>query len=273
MKTTIYVAGKVRGKKWDVIPKHPMIEYVSSDGYKHSEHLWAVGIQYQGSEDTRREVHGRCIDVIKASNALFAYLDTPDSFGSIAEIAYASALGIPSLVVVNMSFEADSDRTEREQWKPEDHDGYPYEKPIYTPMDDAYWFVRNFPLVFSISVYSPEEAAKWLSMNYQQFIMESPIEKSLWFALARVANGLKPVPQFDLGSYRLDFAWPDQCIAVEVDGHDYHKTKEQRGRDAKRDRDLLKMGWTTLRYTGSEIYADPDAVAKDIMSIVAPEAE
>ena len=272
MKTTIYVAGKVRGKKWDVIPKHPMIEYVSSDGYKHSEHLWAVGIQYQGSEDTRREVQERCIDVIKASKALFAYLDTPDSFGSIAEIAFASALGIPCFVTINVQHDLDYECIRRDQWDTE-KEGCEYYETSHLPMFDAYWFVRSFPNVFSCNIISPQEATKFFSLNYQQFIMESPIEKSLWFALARVANGLNPVPQFELGSYRLDFAWPDQRIAVEVDGHDYHKTKEQRGRDAKRDRDLLKMGWTTLRYTGSEIYADPDAVAKDIMSIVAPEAE
>ena len=256
MKTTIYVAGKVRGKKWDVIPKHPMIEYVSSDGYNHSEHLWAIniGTPFGNNEALRDGVNERCIDVIKASQVLFAYLDTPNSFGSIAEIAYASALNIPCIVLVNVSLDiADG------SW--------------HGPMKDAYWFVCNFPGVISIEVSSQEDAMQFLAANYQQFIMESPIERSLWFALAKIANGSRPVPQFEIGGYRLDFAFPDQCVAIEVDGHDYHKTKEQRGRDAKRDRDLLKMGWTTLRYTGSEVYSDPDAVAKDIMSIVAPEAE
>jgi very-short-patch-repair endonuclease len=65
-------------------------------------------------------------------------------------------------------------------------------------------------------------------------------------------------------SFRIDFAFvddtPDRIIklAVELDGHDYHeRTKEQASRDKRRDRVLAANGWTTLRFTGSDIYADP----------------
>jgi very-short-patch-repair endonuclease len=55
-------------------------------------------------------------------------------------------------------------------------------------------------------------------------------------------------------------------LAVECDGHDFHeRTKEQARRDRKRDRDLQALGYTVLRFTGSEIARDPRAVAKEIV--------
>lgn len=74
-----------------------------------------------------------------------------------------------------------------------------------------------------------------------------------------------------IGPYVIDFAfvnpWGDRplLIAVELDGHDFHeKTKEQARKDKKRDRTLAAAGWTTLRFTGSEVYADAKAVLREI---------
>lgn len=45
--------------------------------------------------------------------------------------------------------------------------------------------------------------------------------------------------------------------AVECDGHDFHeRTKEQAARDKSRDRDLLRRGIATVRFTGSELHAN-----------------
>lgn len=47
-------------------------------------------------------------------------------------------------------------------------------------------------------------------------------------------------------------------LAIELDGHDFHeRTKEQATRDKSRDRTLLKFGWSTMRFTGSEVFRDP----------------
>lgn len=54
-------------------------------------------------------------------------------------------------------------------------------------------------------------------------------------------------------------------FVVECDGHDYHeRTKEQAARDRKRDRELQTRGIPILRYTGSEIWASPIGVARDL---------
>jgi hypothetical protein len=53
---------------------------------------------------------------------------------------------------------------------------------------------------------------------------------------------------------------------VECDGHDFHeRSKEQARRDKARDRALQATGYTVLRFTGSEIYADPAGVAAEIV--------
>lgn len=77
-------------------------------------------------------------------------------------------------------------------------------------------------------------------------------------------------------TYRADFVIPvwDRTansgivFVIECDGHDYHeKTIEQAQRDKKRDRDMAMEDYVVLRYTGSEIYSNPE-IAREIMGIV-----
>jgi hypothetical protein len=99
-------------------------------------------------------------------------------------------------------------------------------------------------------------------------------------------------PQFHLQGFKLDFRlkWfnvvPDprnptirdggwevpgfyeaeKTLFIECDGHDHHeRNKEQAQRDRKKDRYFQKHGMTLLRFTGSEIWADPMACANEII--------
>lgn len=79
------------------------------------------------------------------------------------------------------------------------------------------------------------------------------------------------ISQAQIGSYRVDFLLLSTLlprhvrIVVECDGHDFHeRTKEQAARDRSRDRTLTGLGYTVLRYTGSEIHQDPWACAQDL---------
>lgn len=83
-------------------------------------------------------------------------------------------------------------------------------------------------------------------------------------------------PQVHIGSARVDFFVSYRTadglsgIVVECDGHDFHeKTKEQAARDKARDRAIAKHGYQVLRYTGSEIWADPCACALEVLNLVA----
>ena len=70
--------------------------------------------------------------------------------------------------------------------------------------------------------------------------------------------------QVRMGDYRVDFFIIKPSpkgvtnIVVECDGHEFHAvSKEQMARDRKRDRYFTSAGYVVLRFTGSEIFADP----------------
>jgi len=58
-------------------------------------------------------------------------------------------------------------------------------------------------------------------------------------------------------------------LIVECDGHDFHeRTKEQAARDRARDRLAQYEGLPVLRFTGSEIWNDPMAVAEEVLAFM-----
>ena len=275
---TIYLAGKVGGRKWDVVPRHPYVEYVASDGGENCDHNLIsnhTGQKPLHDPQIAEIIKDRFIDVIKNVDFLFAYLDTPHSYGSIAEIAYASAMGVPCIVVLADLSEHPIDNDECDWSEVDDFEENNNSKNWDDDgeMADVYWFVSNFPLVYSVWAESEDNAITLFARALGLVLTESPIEESLWAAFLRAIKPpyekvSLPTPQHQLNGYRLDFAWPDRKVAVEVDGHDYHKTKEQRSYDAKRDRELTKLGWTTLRFTGSDVHKDADAVADEVVQIL-----
>jgi very-short-patch-repair endonuclease len=95
---------------------------------------------------------------------------------------------------------------------------------------------------------------------------ESPIEVRFFaFAVLRLPD-LRP--QVVIGNYRADFALPNHKIAIEIDGHDYHKTREQRTHDARRERYLQLQGWRVIRFTGTEIFENVIACVEEVTKLV-----
>jgi Protein of unknown function (DUF559) len=79
---------------------------------------------------------------------------------------------------------------------------------------------------------------------------ESPMESEA--RLAMIDGGL-PTPelQFEIVDgngdlRRVDFAWPDQRLAVEYDGLDWHGDPEAMRRDRRRQAALMDVGWTVI---------------------------
>lgn len=86
--------------------------------------------------------------------------------------------------------------------------------------------------------------------------------------------------QIQVGPYRVDILIYDatlpfeiaqpRLMIVECDGHDFHeRTKEQARRDKQRDRFFQSRGFKVLRFTGSEIWADPEACADEVVDQLA----
>jgi len=88
---------------------------------------------------------------------------------------------------------------------------------------------------------------------------ESTLETAVFDAIVR--GGLPaPVRQFPvkLGRtpYRLDLAYPEQRIAIEVDGFDFHRTRSDFDRDRTRQNALVLARWTVLRFTSQSTAAE-----------------
>jgi very-short-patch-repair endonuclease len=69
--------------------------------------------------------------------------------------------------------------------------------------------------------------------------------------------GLRPIPQFSVEQYDLDFALfdGDRCLNIEVDGEKYHRswTGELCHRDQLRNQRLIELGWEVKRFWVPEI--------------------
>jgi very-short-patch-repair endonuclease len=91
-------------------------------------------------------------------------------------------------------------------------------------------------------------------------------EKVLWAALVKA--GLRPVPQYDVDSYILDFALirPNgRRLNIEVDGEHYHRDwdGELIRRDQLRNLRMIEMGWDVMRFWVYQVRDDlPACVSK-----------
>jgi very-short-patch-repair endonuclease len=81
-----------------------------------------------------------------------------------------------------------------------------------------------------------------------------------------VLGGLLPVVQHEIrdanGAFvaRVDFAWPDLRLVVEVDGFAFHADRAAYRRDRERLNELERLGWRVLRFTWEDVRHRPEHV-------------
>lgn len=83
-----------------------------------------------------------------------------------------------------------------------------------------------------------------------------------------------PQMQVRAGSFvaRLDLAYPDQMIGIEVDGYRWHGDPSAWRADLLRRNELTALGWHVLHFTWRDIEREPSRVARDIRAALgAPE--
>lgn len=95
---------------------------------------------------------------------------------------------------------------------------------------------------------------------------ESPIERMFGEAAQKVIPGL--ISQLEIGPYRVDFAIPKHQLVIELDGHEYHKTKWQRTYDAERERYIELAGWRVIRFTGTEIFRNVNQCVRQVTMFI-----
>jgi hypothetical protein len=88
-------------------------------------------------------------------------------------------------------------------------------------------------------------------------------------------NGYDDYPEYltageVIGPYKVDFCVKNSFskFVIEIDGHDAHKTKEQRDYDYKRERYLQKLGYFIIRFTGTEVFLNPIKCASEASTII-----
>ena len=68
--------------------------------------------------------------------------------------------------------------------------------------------------------------------------------------------------------YRLDFAWPDERVAVECNGWEFHG-RERFDHDGERSADLASAGWRVIPVTWKHT-SDPSSVVRACATLVKP---
>ncbi len=134
----VYLAGRVNGPKHEAVRDLPA-RFLCSDSDNHSEHGW--GCAYYEFGSMAEQVQEHCLHQIAAADILFAFLHDPLSYGSIAEIAYASAKGKKCVVAIYIAGHVGEELEEE-----------------FLAMYDAYWLVCSLPGVTAYQVHSLDEA-------------------------------------------------------------------------------------------------------------------
>jgi very-short-patch-repair endonuclease len=83
-------------------------------------------------------------------------------------------------------------------------------------------------------------------------VPESELERR-FIRLTRKARLPQPIRQHKVGNRRVDFAYVDRRIAIELDGRADHGTKTVFEADRRRQNELALAGWLVLRFTWADV--------------------
>ena len=112
----------------------------------------------------------------------------------------------------------------------------------------------------------PKSPPSWYKDRGQSYI-----EKEFSKELGDLADSIESEHWFGDSEkhsrFRVDFILKDARLIIELDGHEYHSTKEQLEKDAIRQRYLSRSGYTVIRFTGREINSSPAACVADVRTI------
>lgn len=103
-----------------------------------------------------------------------------------------------------------------------------------------------------------------IAARKRQGVTESELEASALRAI-RKAGLPPPVLQYvvrDRGRFvaRVDLAYPEQRVAIEIDGFRHHDHRRTFDRERARGNHVVSLGWQLLRITAQHLLENPDAV-------------
>lgn len=68
--------------------------------------------------------------------------------------------------------------------------------------------------------------------------------------------------------YRLDFAWIEEKIGVEIHGWKFHKDHDRWDRDQQKANQLALMGWLPLSFSWARLTTEPDACMTELIEAI-----
>ena len=86
--------------------------------------------------------------------------------------------------------------------------------------------------------------------------------------LCKLAGLPTPVFQHPVGRFRVDFAYPELLIVIEVDGYGPHSSPSAFQADRDRQNQLVGQGWLILRFTWADVVRRPERVAQQILDAI-----
>jgi very-short-patch-repair endonuclease len=119
---------------------------------------------------------------------------------------------------------------------------------------------------------------KWVLAGSIADVCESPIEIDLGVRVLIAFRAIgdddfELVPQHVLGSFRYDFAITHQgklIGLIECDGKEFHSTTEQIANDRAKDKLAAQIGVRMFRFSGSDIWRDPQGCVRQVLHTIIP---
>ncbi|MGH2916089.1 MAG: type IV toxin-antitoxin system AbiEi family antitoxin domain-containing protein [Solirubrobacteraceae bacterium] len=93
--------------------------------------------------------------------------------------------------------------------------------------------------------------------------------EELFLDLVRRATLPQPLVNSRVHGYEVDFLWPEQGVAVEIDGFAFHGTRDAFERDRRKDARLRAAGVLVIRITWRQLTDEPLAVVADLARALA----
>jgi very-short-patch-repair endonuclease/predicted transcriptional regulator of viral defense system len=84
--------------------------------------------------------------------------------------------------------------------------------------------------------------------------------EKLFVALVEKAGLPAPRADYPIGPYRVDFAWPEQRLAAELDSIAFHSTQPKFVGDRRRWTEIDARGWRIFRFTWWDVTDEPEAL-------------
>jgi len=78
----------------------------------------------------------------------------------------------------------------------------------------------------------------------------------------------RPAVNVLVAGFEVDALWPAERLVVELDGHEFHRTRAAFERDRARDAALAVAGYTVVRVTYRRLLAEPAQIAGELRTLL-----